>query len=96
MRFEFDAPLGQRYLNRYVLGITVDYVEEGLIKSLWFCWGTRTWVKADIPTPQRACSHAPCNSFRAFKRHLRKHPELKGCCVTLCSRMPENDIRAYP
>lgn len=82
MEITFQAPARQRILRRYILGITT-------FDGLWWCHETKRWVeepKGDAST------HALCKSYKAFLRHIRKHPELKGHEVILVSRFRDNDI----
>jgi hypothetical protein len=86
MKIKFEAPLGQRTLRRYVLGITTY--------DLWWCYETKRWIDNVKKAPGMASTYAPCKSYKAFLRHLRKHPELKGHEVVLVSRLYDNDIIA--
>jgi hypothetical protein len=81
MTISFQAPLGQRALRRHIMGIA-SY-------GLWWCYETKQWVKQPKGS---ASTHAPCKSYKAFLRHIRKHPELKGHEVVLVSRFRGNDI----
>ena len=82
MEITFQAPIGQRILRRYIMGITT-------FDGLWWCYETKRWVEE----PKcNASTHAPCKSYKAFLRHIRKHPELKGYEVILVSRFRDNDI----
>ena len=85
MNIEFQAPLGSRFLRRYIMGITT-------FDGLWWCHETKRWVDDVRKAPGVASTHAPCRSYKAFLRHLRKHPELKGHEVILVSRLVDNDI----
>lgn len=85
MEITFQAPMGQRILRRYILGITT-------FDGLWWCHETKRWVDDVRKAPGKASSHAPCKSYKAFLRHIRKHPELKGHEVILVSRFCDNDI----
>ena len=68
--FAFEAPVGTRIKKRY-FGVT-NY------EDLWYCDELRVWVTLDeLPEEYGASTHARCNSVKAFKRHLRKHPELR-------------------
>lgn len=72
---EFEAPAGTRVLRRHFFGIqTTD--------DLWWCYKTRRWVE----NLEGACgtNTAPCKSYKAFLRHINKHPELTQ--ATLVSR----------
>lgn len=85
MEITFEAPRGQRLLRRYFMGITT-------FDGLWWCFETKRWVDDVRKASGSASSHAPCKSYRAFLRHIRKHPELKGREVILVSRFIGNDI----
>jgi len=77
--FAHDAPPGARVLKRF-FGVTVWNA------NMWFCEDLNKWMTIDeVPAEFGASSHARCNSFKAFKRHLRKHPELRGQEVELTS-----------
>jgi hypothetical protein len=82
MKITFQAPVRQRILRRYILGITT-------FDGLWWCYETKRWVEEP---KSDASTHAPCKSYKAFLRHIRKHPELKGHEVILVSRFRDNDI----
>lgn len=82
MEIKFQAPLGQRYLRRWIIGITT-------FDGLWWCYETKRWVKEPKVS---ASTHFDCKSYKAFLRHIRKHPELKGHEVILVSRLHDNDI----
>jgi hypothetical protein len=62
--------------------------------GLWWCVKTKCWVDDVRKASGPASSHAPCKSYRAFLRHIRKHPELKGREVILVSRFIDYDIIA--
>jgi ubiquinone/menaquinone biosynthesis C-methylase UbiE len=94
MNITFEAPLGQRILRNRFTGITV--FGESSQPFLWWCHATRKWVTSNTPMPQGGSTHADCKSYRAFLRHLRKHPELKGYEVYLVSRFRDNNIIARP
>lgn len=85
MEITFQAPLGRRYLRRWIMGITS-------FDGIWWCYETKRWVKDLKDAPGAASSHVPCKSYKAFMRHIRKHPELKGHEVILVSRLCDNDI----
>lgn len=67
---------------------------------LWWCYDERRWVGCDeriTDGSRRYSSHAPCRTYKAFKRHLRKHSEmLAGREVVLLSRYLDHDIIALP
>lgn len=62
----------------------------------WFTNDTKKWVSLDGDTSGGASSHAKCNSFRAFKRHLRKHKELQldGLVMIMGNRYPGHAVFA--
>jgi hypothetical protein len=94
MNITFEAPKGQRILRGWFMGITVFRNDDQ--PSLWWCFQTKKWVTANTPTPAGASTHSDCKSYRAFLRHIRKHPELKGYEVILVSRFRYNNIIARP
>ena len=86
-KYEFEAPVGTRVLKRF-FGVT-NY------EDLWFCSELNEWVNIDgVPENYGASTHALCRSFKAFKRHLRKHPELRGTEVILTSRFMDHNVIA--
>lgn len=95
MNITFEAPSRQRILRGPFMGITV-FSNNDDQPFLWWCYATRKWVTSKTPTPLGISTHADCNSYRAFLRHIRKHPELKGYEVILVSRFRDNNIIARP
>ena len=54
---------------------------------LFYDFNKKLWVKEDEYTGNWYPSTFPCRSYRAAKRHLRKHNEIpKGTKFRLCSR----------
>ncbi len=94
MNITFEAPLRERILRNQFMGITVFRNDDQ--PSLWWCNATRKWVTANTPMPLGGSTHADCKSYKAFLRHLRKHPELKDYEVILVSRFHDNNIIARP
>ena len=96
MMFGWDAPIGQRILKgkgRFV-GITT-YTLDNDQPPLWWCCTTRRWVTSTLDVVDFGSTHAPCHSYKAFKRHLKKHLlELQGYDVVLASRYKGHDIKA--
>jgi hypothetical protein len=84
MNIMFEAAHGQRILRNSFMGISARRNDDA--SCMWWCYGTRKWVQRPILLPMGGSNIAPCNSYRAFLRHLRKHPELQGCEVRLNSR----------
>ena len=88
-QFYFDAPKGTRILRSRFFGITTFDL------NLWWSCEHKKWLPLEECGVQGASSTAPCRSFKAFKGHLRRHPELQtGGNVTLCSRFVGHDITA--
>lgn len=87
-----QAPKGTRILNSRFLGVC-HYGDN----DLWWGNDQKKWMPTvRIGYDEIASSHAPCRSFKAFKRHLRKHPELNGVKeVVLTSRYQGYNITAY-
>jgi len=54
------------------------------VEGMWWQYSTNTWVK-DTSRLSSNCSNR-CRTIRAFHRHLRKHPEIRGKYVTLRHR----------
>lgn len=92
---EFEAPRGSRMLGYGFLGITVDWADG----ALWWDRNQREWMTDDVMRVRRrgGSSTAPCRSYKAFLRHLRKHSgALQGRKVHLVSRWVGYDVTATP
>lgn len=90
----FQAGLGQRILNRGFLGITTFTLDKDQ-PPLWWCYETRKWVTSTLDIKRDGSTHAPCRSYKAFERHLKKHvAELEGYDVILVSRFEGHDVTA--
>ena len=92
-QFHFDAFKGTRILRSRFFGITTSDL------NLWWSYEHKKWLPLDECGVQGASSTAPCRSFKAFKSHLRRHPELQtGATITLASWFVGHDITArwYP
>lgn len=77
----FDKPAGQRVLRKHFYGIQTK-------DRLWWSDRRKKWVKnldGDSGT-----NIVTCRSYKAFLRHIRKHPELTQ--ATLCSYFTDYDI----
>lgn len=81
MMVTFDAPSGQRILRSRFLGIQTD-------SGLWWSYDKRRWLE-DLGGGTGS-NTAPCQTYKAFLRHIRKHPELTQ--ATLVSRFVGHDI----
>jgi hypothetical protein len=88
--FEFEADANRLpRMHRYFIAVSVDWPTG--YDSLWWHHEIRRW----LPTTEGGgCSNqADCRTFKAFKRHLRRHAAaLKGRKVTLVSRFVGYDI----
>ena len=88
-QFYFDAPKGSRILRSRFIGITFFALD------LWWSYEHKKWLPMAECGVKGASSTVPCRSFKAFKSHLRRHPELQtGETVTLASRFGGYDIHA--
>ena len=91
--FYYDAPAGTRILRSRFIGITFFALD------LWWSYEHKKWLPMAECGVQGASSTVRCHSFKAFKSHLRRHPELQtGETITLASRFVGHDITArwYP
>ena len=83
---KFEAQRGNR-VHRYFVGVTN-------FSGMWWMPSSRKWIQG---LPQKLSedvwSSARCRTIRAFRRHLRKHPEIRGKAV-LVSRFYGCDVRA--
>ena len=85
--FTFEAERGQRLMKRFRSCTT--------FAGLWYCRLTRKFVPTERKLPKGGSNHSPpIKSFKAFKRFLRKHPELIGSEVILVSRYIGHNIKA--
>jgi len=88
--FFFDAPKGSRILRSRFIGITQFSMD------LWWSYEHKKWLPMAECGTKGASSTVHCRSFKAFKSHLRRHPELQigGALITLASRFMGHDIHA--
>jgi hypothetical protein len=87
--FCFEAPKGTRILSSRFIGVTTFEL------NLWWSFEHKKWCPMFECGKQGASSTVHCHSFKAFKRHLRRHPELQTeDTVYLCSRFMGHDIHA--
>jgi hypothetical protein len=88
-QFYFDAPKGTRILNSRFHGIT------NFEENLWWSYEHKKWLPMDECGVKGASSTVHCRSFKAFKSHLRRHPELQTAkTVVLVSRFMGHNITA--
>jgi hypothetical protein len=85
---EFEAPKGTR-CHRYF-----DSVTCMCANSLWWSDEDKKWVPLEDIKDSGSSNCGPVRTLKAFKRHLRKHPELKGRRVTLASRYHGQNVHA--
>ena len=90
-KYTFEAPVRTRILRSRFFGV-ITWCDDGL----WFERKSNKWYKMeDTPNEGYISNVARCSSFKAFKRHLRKHPKLKSQQeVVLRSRYVGYDIVA--
>lgn len=89
--YKFDRPAGLRILRSRFIGI-IHFNGD-----LWWSDDAQCWARPEEfhEAGIGYSNTAPCNSFKAFKRHLRRHPNLAECGeVILVSRFRDCDIRA--
>jgi hypothetical protein len=93
-QFEFEAPVKTRILRNHFFGIQ-HYCKDGMVDK-WFAETQKKWLKRSNIDPSEGFSNtAKCRSFKAFKRHLRKNPELQECSpVVLVSRFMGHSVIA--
>ena len=72
--------------NKYNGGCE-DYHEYKYNKELHYDHNKKKWVKIEEYTGSWFPATFPCRSYRAAKRHLRKHNEIpKGTKFRLCNK----------
>jgi hypothetical protein len=87
--FIFEAEKGTR-VHRYGWGVTV--FPNTINDRFWWCRHRRQWVSLDNNT-HGLSTHAPCKTFKAFKRHIKKHQEtLKGFTVVWVNRFDGHNV----
>lgn len=78
LKFRYESPRNDRIKNiNGIIGVTSMQV------GIWYMFKTKRWecygTQAYNDAADGGCStHAPCRSFRKFKRMLRKQPEMIG------------------
>lgn len=90
-QFSFEVEKPNR-LHRYFWCATIM---DGQEPDMWWSDEHKQFVPHGQMGSQGGGSHSPViRTFRAFKRFLRKHPELHGRRVRLVSRYVGHDIEA--
>lgn len=85
--------IGEYANHRYNTGIRAERNK----KTIWYISKLNLW---DVDKDNRFVSISSSNycdikTLRGFKKHLRKHDELKSCdFVELCSRIEGHGVRA--
>lgn len=65
----------------------LEHIENDDYPKLHYDFSKHKWVKREEYTGCWFPGRFPCQSYRAAKRHLRKHTEIpKGTRFRLCSR----------
>jgi len=91
-KFTFEAPINERVM-RYGRSITIEY---HILKNIpWFNDDLNKW-EFDHNDQYNYSNHSrPVKTFKAFKRHLRKHHDiLKDFKVIWCNKYRGYDVRA--
>ena len=87
--FYFEAPIGTRILRSRFYGIT------NFEENLWWSYEHKKWLPLEECGTKGISSTLHCRSFKAFKSHLRRHPELQTAkTVVLVSRFVGHNITA--
>jgi hypothetical protein len=88
-KLTFEAPAGKR---NHQLGLWITTMTKGGGGNVsWYSKDEGKWV-ANAVYGSSNCFECTC--IRSFKKHLRKHPELKGEKVCLVSRYHGLDVTA--
>lgn len=84
MKLKFERTKGNRIHKRFLWVTNFD--------GLWWLCKSKKWV-SELPKPltEDASTCCGCKTVKAFKRHLRKHPIIKGKAV-LVSRFEGFDV----
>lgn len=82
---KFARPKGQRFHKQF-RSVTN-------FSGLWWVPHYQKWCYYCDINGHLAQSWAPCKTVRAFRRHLRKHPEIRGKAA-LVSRFVGYDVYA--
>ena len=92
MKITFEAPHGQRILKSRFHGITV-WCKESDQAHLWWDYNKREWTTHPKITGTYS-THAPCRSYAAFMRHIKKHKQaLQGYEIELVNRYVDYGVK---
>lgn len=86
LKFNFHAPRGCRVMSGG-FGVTTL---NGRLHYSW-CFDKKRWVEDENVGKKGSSSHAPCRTFRAFKRMLRNNPHMIGNLIW-CHRSYYSDV----
>lgn len=88
--FRFEAPVQLRNHSQGFFGVMIDF--DSPLRDYWWVDSLKKWMHdSEIPKGSWCATHAPCYSFKSFKRMLRTHPHMKGH-LRLCCRYHKCDI----
>lgn len=91
--FAFEAPHGYTIKSSRFMWVT--HFNHAI--GLWWSDDLRKWTSIEEIHDNGfvASNGAPCHSYKAFIRHLNKHPELRDVgVITLVSRYQGYNIKA--
>lgn len=74
-------------MNNQFIGIEQVYDDQDFEDWLWYEYGTKTWKPVKDCDDWYSNNYHGIHSFKAARRHLRKHEEIpKGTLFRLVSR----------
>lgn len=85
-KYTFEAPVGRRCFKQ---GDSITMLGDD---RLWYSGRSKMWKKS--PIGGGVTSHLFCKTFRSFKSHLRRHPELQGHTIMFLSSYEGCNITA--
>ncbi|MDD4781826.1 MAG: hypothetical protein PHT02_14650 [Tissierellia bacterium] len=83
MKLKYEANIPQR-IKRYFMGYTT------LNEEWWYNLSLNKWENDKSPL-YSYCTHAPCNSIKAFRRKLKKAP--LGVEFVLVNRYSNHNVK---
>jgi GrpB-like predicted nucleotidyltransferase (UPF0157 family) len=91
--FIFEASKPERVHRYFWCATVMDWQKP----DLWWCDHSNKFLPHGHPDLEKHChsnNSKPIRTLRAFRRFLRKHPELRGRRVRLVSRYVGFDVEA--
>jgi hypothetical protein len=85
MKLLYDQCKGKRIKKQFMW----IQVRNPKGRSLWWDTSKKIWGE----NGNTNC--VTCKSVKAFRRHIKKHPELKGCKVILVSEFVSHDVECF-